>query len=91
MKGIGTMTGKNIIKTLSYYRRITQQELADRLGAKSQGTIGNMFRSKHDIRTDSLVSMAEVLGCDVVVRERSTGKEWKVTLSDDDPMDFNPY
>ena len=75
------MKAKEIIKTAMAADKITQKELAEAIGLKSQQAIGNLLVREHGLRLESFVKMLDVMGYEVVVRKKlGESEEWKVDL-----------
>ena len=72
------MNAKEIIDAARNADKITQKELADALGMCSQQAVGNMLTRKNGMRVDNFVKMMEVMGYDVVVRNRVTDEEIEI-------------
>lgn len=54
---------------------ISQKKLADKMGLKVQQAVFNLLNAKNGMRTDNFIKMMNVLGYDVVVRNRVTDDE----------------
>lgn len=54
---------------------ISQKKLADKMGLKTQQAVFNMLKAKNGMRVDNFVKMMNVLGYDVVVRNRVSDEE----------------
>ena len=75
------MNAKEIIKVAMSADKITQKELAEAVGLKSQQAIGNMLLREYGMRLDSFLKMLDVMGYEVVVRKKlGESEEWKVDL-----------
>ena len=75
------MKAKEIIKVAMAADKITQKELAEAIGLKSQQAIGNLLLREHGMRLDSFLKMLDVMGYEVVVRKKlGESEEWKVEL-----------
>lgn len=75
------MKAKEIIKTAMSTHKITQKELAQAVGLKSQQAIGNLLLRENGIRLDGFLKMLDVMGYEVVVRKKiGETEEWKVDL-----------
>ena len=73
------MRAKDIIKKAMEADKITQKELAEAVGLKSQQAIGNLLARENGMRLDGFLKMLDVMGYEVVVRKRLGEKEeWKV-------------
>lgn len=58
---------------------VSQKKLAEKMGLKTQQAVFNMLNAKNGMRVDNFVRMMNVLGYDVVVRNRVNDKETMVT------------
>ena len=75
------MKAKEIIKTAMAADKITQKELAEAVGLKSQQAIGNLLLRENGMRLDGFLKMLDVMGYEVVVRKKlGASDEWKVEL-----------
>mgnify|MGYP003304487055 CR=1 FL=1 len=75
------MKAKEIIKTAMAADKITQKELAEAVGLKSQQAIGNLLVRENGMRLDGFLKMLDVMGYEVVVRKKlGASDEWKVDL-----------
>lgn len=63
---------------------VSQKKLADKMGLKSQQAVFNMFKAKNGMRVDNFVRMMNVLGYDVIVRNKVTDEETFVIAEGDD-------
>ena len=54
---------------------ISQKKLAEKMGLKSQQAVFNLLKAKNGMRTDNFVKMMNLLGYDVVVRNKVTDEE----------------
>ena len=61
------MTQSEVIMQILRYTQTTQQELADKMGYKTQGTVSNRL-NRGNMKTDTFIKMLNVLGYEVVVR-----------------------
>ena len=75
------MKAKEIIKTAMAADKITQKELAEAVGLKSQQAIGNILIREHGMRLESFLKILDVMGYEVVVRKKlGESEEWRVDL-----------
>jgi len=75
------MQAKEIIKKAMSADKITQKELAQALGLKSQQAIGNLLTRENGMLLDSFLRTLDVMGYEVVVRKKlGESDEWKVDL-----------
>ena len=73
------MKAKEIIKKAMSADKITQKELAQALGLKSQQAIGNMLTRENGLLLESFLKTLDVMGYEVVVRKKlGESEEWKV-------------
>lgn len=76
------MKAKDIIKKAMSADKITQKELAQAVGLKSQQAIGNLLARDRDMFLDGFVKMLDVMGYEVIVRKKlGETEEWKVDLN----------
>ena len=61
---------------------ISQKKLADKMGLKTQQAVFNMLNAKNGMRVDNFVKMMNVLGYDVVVRNRVSDEETVIAESE---------
>lgn len=54
---------------------VSQKKLAEKMGLKTQQAVFNMLNAKNGMRTDNFVKMMNLLGYDVVVRNKVTDEE----------------
>lgn len=59
---------------------ISQKKIAEKMGAKSQQAVFNMLNAKNGMRIDNFVKMMNVLGFEVVVRNKVTDEEQIVAV-----------
>ena len=75
------MKAKDIIKKAMEADKITQKELAEAVGLKSQQAIGNLLVRESGMRLDGFLKMLDVMGYEVIVRKKlGETEEWKVEL-----------
>ena len=63
---------------------ISQKKLADKMGLKTQQAVFNMLNAKNGMRVDNFVRMMNVLGYDVVVRNKVTDDETLISPEGND-------
>lgn len=63
---------------------ISQRKLADKMGLKSQQAVFNMLNAKNGMRVDNFVKMMDLLGYEVVVRNKVTDEEQPVSAEGSD-------
>lgn len=78
------MTEVEIIKTIMKSKKVTQTELAKRMGYTAQGGVGSVFGSKKGVRTDIIVKMLRELNCELIIRDRDNMKEYAVRPEEND-------
>ena len=77
------MKETTIIKKLLREKKITFLKLAELTNKKAPTTISTILNSKKcGMRTDTVVNFLKPLDCELVIREKSTGREWIITESD---------
>ena len=69
------MKSSDIVRAKMKDAGITQKELADKLGYKTQSCIGDALARKNGVRIDVFVKMMNALGYEVIVRR---GKDEEV-------------
>jgi antitoxin component HigA of HigAB toxin-antitoxin module len=72
------MKSNEVVRTVMSADGITQMELANKLGYKTQSGVGNALSRENGMRVDVFVKMMNAMGYDVVVRR---GKE-EVTVTE---------
>ncbi len=73
------MKAKDIIKKAMSADKITQKELAEAIGLKSQQAVGSLLNRENGMRLDGFLKMLDVMGYEVVVRKKlGASEEWKV-------------
>ena len=73
-------TAGQIAKDVLAASGISQKKLADKMGLKAQQAVFNLLNAKNGMRTDNFVKMMNILGYDVIVRDRVTDKETLVSF-----------
>ena len=59
--------------------KITQKELAEKVGLKSAQAIGNILYRSNSPRVSSFVKLLDIMGYEVIVRKKiGETEEWKV-------------
>lgn len=61
---------------------VTLQRLAEKIGAKNFQTVQSLLSPKRNMTTDNLVKLADVLGYDVIIRNRVNDKEVIIVSSE---------
>ena len=73
------LKAKEIIKTAMSADKITQKELAEAIGLKSQQAVGSLLNRENGMRLDGFLKMLDVMGYEVIVRKKlGASEEWKV-------------
>ena len=72
-------TAGQIARELLAASGISQKKLADKMGLKAQQAVFNLLNAKNGMRTDNFVKMMDLLGYDVIVRDKVTDEEIKVS------------
>ena len=70
------MKTTDIIKTIMKNRHLTQMSLAEMLGVAQASISAKLNRNA---RIGSIVEIAQVLGCEVVLKDLTTGEEYRIT------------
>jgi len=71
------MDAQKLIKDILKYKHITLQGLADRAG-KPYNTLRNtLYGGSKNMTCDTLEQLADALGCDVVLIDRKTRKQFR--------------
>ena len=78
------MTEKEIVKMVMKSRKVTQEQLANRLGYTGQGVIGRLLTRGGSMRVDNLVKVMNELNYDVVIRDRLGRTEYVVDTKEED-------
>lgn len=63
---------------------ISQKRLAEKMGLKSQQAAYNMLNAKNGMRVDNFVRMMEVMGYDVIIRNRVNDEEIEIIAKGDE-------
>ena len=81
------MNEKQIVKSIMRIKNCSQMTLAKELGYKGQTNINGLLNlSKNGMRCDILKQMLDVLGCELVIRDKFDKKqEWVVGETEDIP------
>lgn len=77
-------TAGAIVKDVLTASGVSQKKLADKMGLKSQQAVFNMLNAKNGMRVDNFVKMMNLLGYDVVVRNKVTDEEQLVSAEGSD-------
>ena len=62
------MKSNEVVRAVMSADGITQMELANKLGYKTQSGVGNALNRENGMRVDVFVKMMKAMGYDVVVR-----------------------
>lgn len=76
------MTAKEAIKDVMWEKRYTQKKLAEQLGFVQSAVSNVVNRGPKEPRIDTVVRFVNAMGCEVIVRDPSSGLEWKITRED---------
>lgn len=79
-----TKTAGQIAREVLEASGISQKKLADKMGLKTQQAVFNLLKAKNGMRTDNFVKMMNLLGYDVVVRNKVTDEEVFVSAEGSD-------
>ena len=71
------MQATEIIKSLMSKKKITQGEIIQRLGMKSQSGVSQALA--RDMKTSMLLRFLGSMDCEVIVRDKATGEEYEIT------------
>lgn len=63
---------------------VSQKKLAEKMGLKSQQAVFNMMNATNGMRVDNFVKMMDLLGYEVVVRNKVTDDELVVSAEGSD-------
>ena len=62
------MKSNDVVRSVMSSDGITQMELANKLGYKTQSGVGNALSRENGMRVDVFVKMMNAMGYDVIVR-----------------------
>lgn len=74
MKITATQAANEIRKSLG----ISQKKLAEKMELKSQQAVFNMLNAKNGMRVDNFVNMMDIMGYDVIIRNKVTDEEIEI-------------
>lgn len=77
------MNEKEILKVVMKERKVTQEQLAKKLGYAAQAGVGRLLSRDGSLRVDTLVKLLSALDYDVVIRDRWGRAEYAVDTDDD--------
>lgn len=78
------MNAADIVRKVLVEVGISQKKLATKIGLKTQQGVFNMLNAKQGMRIDNFIKVMDVLGYDVVVRNRVNDEEIIVEAGKDD-------
>lgn len=68
------------IRTVMKDKKITTDELAERTGKAKQTIFNSMYKDRHATNSSmayqNAEQMLEAMGCEIVIRDKETGKEY---------------
>lgn len=70
------MQASEVIRTLMNDKKITQGEITQRLGMKSQSGVSQALN--RDMKTSMLLRFLESMDCELIVRDKTTGTEYPI-------------
>lgn len=71
------MQASEVIRTLMNDKKITQGEITQRLGMKSQSGVSQALN--RDMKTSMLLRFLESMDCELIVRDKIAGAEYSIT------------
>lgn len=71
------MQASEVIRNIMSDKKITQGEITQRLGMKSQSGVSQALN--RDMKTSMLLRFLESMDCELVVRDKSAGTEYSIT------------
>ena len=77
-------TAGQIAKEVLTSSGISQKKLAEKMGLRAQQAVFNLLNAKNGMRTDNFVKMMNLLGYDVIVRNKVTDEEIVVSFEEGD-------
>lgn len=63
---------------------LSQKKLAEKMELKSQQAAFNMLKAKNGMRADNFVKMMNILGYDVIIRNKVNDEEIEIITKADD-------
>lgn len=79
------MNEKEIVKVIMKERKIGQIEMAKEMGYAGQGTVSRVLSGATSTMTvATLTKMLDILGCDLVVKDRANKREYTITEGESD-------
>lgn len=70
------MNANETIKEIMIKKEISQNAIQNKLGMKSQSGVSQALR--RDMRVSMLFRFMNVLGCDLIIRDRETGETYEI-------------
>lgn len=64
------MRAADIIRQVLANKGLSQKKLATKMGLKTQQSIFNILNAKQGMRIDNFIKMMNILGYDVIVKDR---------------------
>ena len=80
MKKTAVKAAREIMEALG----ISQKKLAVKMGLKSQQAAASMLYAKNGMRVDNFIKMMDVLGYEVVIRNRVSDEEITIIEKEDE-------
>ena len=77
------MDARKIIKELLHDRHMSQKDFVEISEYKSQSNVTGILNRSRSMRVDSLFKFLTPLGCELIIRDPKTGKEYQVTVEDE--------
>ena len=71
------MKANDVIKTIMKKRNLTQMDLLKLTGMVSQS--GLSAKLNRDMKVSSAAELVELLNCELIIRDPSTGEEYRIT------------
>jgi len=77
-------TATQAVKDIFEVSGLSQKKLAEKMELKSQQAAFNMLNAKNGMRADNFVKMMNILGYDVVIRNKVNDEEIEIITKADD-------
>lgn len=74
------MRAADIVRQIMESVGVSQKKLATKIGLKTQQSVFNILNAKQGMRIDNFIKMMDVLGYDVMVKNRVTDEMIKVEV-----------
>ena len=71
------MKSNEVVRAAMSEDKLTQKDLAEKMGYETQSYVGNPLNRKSDMKVEMFVRMMKAMGYDVIARRGD--KEFKVT------------